>query len=114
MDQKFLIPLAYFFLAFCGLGIPLAHWGFGEHIIQGSPRVGGPDGLYEAGYIGLRAIGFLAWFLPVPALLAGSLSFCCEKFHSFEGVCFIAMAMFICASLDAIHCLLLQYFAVGA
>jgi hypothetical protein len=114
VNQKFLIPIVYYFLAFCGLGIPPAHSGLGEPIFQASPRVGGPHGLHEGIYMGLRAIGFLAWFLPVPAFLAGSLSFCCEKFRSFEGVCFIAMAMFICASLDAIHCLLLLYFAVGA
>jgi hypothetical protein len=92
VNQKFLIPLAYFFLAFCGLGIPLAH-----------SRLGA--GLHGGMFQFLRDIGFLAWFLPVPAFLAGLLSLSFETFRSFEGVCFIAMAMFICASVDVLCCL---------
>ena len=111
MNQRLGIPLVYFFLAFCGLGIPLVHRQLGEHIIQASPA---PGGMHEGMFVGLRAIGFLAWFLPLPAFLAGVLSIDSQKFRSFEGVCFIAMAMFICASVDAIYCLFLVYLAVGA
>jgi hypothetical protein len=111
MRHNLLIPFLYFFLAFCGLGIPLAHRQFGEQIIMASGTVGG---LHEGVYIGLRAIGFLAWFLPLPGFLAGSLSICFEKFRSLEGICFIAMAMFICSSVDAIYCLFLLHSAVGA
>jgi len=50
--------------------------------------------------------------LSTTSVLAGWLSVCVEKFRIFEGDCFIAMAMLICALLDTIYCLFLVHWVV--
>ena len=109
MREKLPTILAYLFLAFCGLCVPLAHHRWAEQAIE-STRVGG--GLLPGPFHLFRGIGSLTWLLPVPAFVAFLLSLRFGWFRTFEGVCVIAICMFICASLYAAYCLFLLHFII--
>lgn len=60
-----------------------------------------------------RRIGMLIWLLPVPAFVGFLMSLRFVLFRSFQGVCIVAISMFVCASLYAAYCSFLLYFVLG-